>query len=148
MSKKVELEVRKESAYGKATEFMRQKQIYTKTDLVNFFKGLGRTDEAAVASAVVMLSPRKESNRGDCRGNMSNPWGHIAYNDKLQRKDKEEQKFRFRFRDEVLERLTRKTAKTEQEKEVAVEAVGSVEEVATTEAVVASETSVEETASI
>ena len=123
MSKRVELDVRSESNYGKATDFMRKKQIYTKTDLVNFFKGLGKDDKAAMASAVVMLSPRKESTRGDCRGNMSNPWGHVAYNDKLGRKidketgKKEEQKFRFRFRDVEMPRLTRKSEKTEQEKD-------------------------------
>jgi len=125
MSKRVELDVRSESNYGKATDFMRKKQIYTKTDLIDFFKGLGKEDKAALASAVVMLSPRKESTRGDCRGNRSNPWGHVAYNDKLGRKvnkqtgEKEEQKFRFRFRDTELPRLrdVLKNAKTEQEKD-------------------------------
>jgi len=42
---------------------------------------------------------------------MSNPWGHIAYNDKFARKSKdgvkEEQKFRFRYRKDALEANTR-----------------------------------------
>ena len=136
MSKKVQLQVRSESNYGKATEFMRKKQIYTKTDLVDFFKGLGKEDNAALASAVVMLSPRKESSRGDCRGNRSNPWGHVAYNDKLGRKvnketgEKEEQKFRFRFRETELPRLTRKGAKTAQEKEAPATAPATAKETA------------------
>jgi hypothetical protein len=134
MSKKVQLPVRADSNYGKATEFMRKNQIYTKTMLMDFFKGMTNKDgellnEAqASASTGVMLSPRESSQTGDGlgRGNMSNPWGHLAYNDKIARKvDKEtgkklEQKFRFRFRSEALNRQTRKrTFSTTQEKEIA-----------------------------
>lgn len=93
--------------YGEATAWMRKNQTYTKSHLVEMLQGKGLSDSAADATAVVMLSPRLESNRGDCRGNMSNPWGHLAYNDKLKRKEvdgvKEEQKFRFRLRKEALE---------------------------------------------
>jgi len=127
MSKKVHLEVRADSNYGKATEFMRKNQIYTKTMLLDFFQtlpnsnGKPMTMPQAMASAGVMLSPRLDSKK-DCRGNESNPWGHIAYNEKLARKKdktgkKLEQKFRFRFRAEELPKKVRvRKAKTAQEK--------------------------------
>jgi hypothetical protein len=128
MSNKVQLPGQADSNYGKATEFMRKNQVYTKTMLMDFFKGLGKDEKEASASTGVMLSPRESSQTGDGlgRGNMSNPWGHLAYNDKVARKvDKEtgkklEQKFRFRFRSEALNRQTRKrTFSTTQEKEIA-----------------------------
>lgn len=110
MSKKVTLPGKK--AYGKATEYMRKKQIYTKTDLITYLTSeCGKSEVAAVATAVVLLSPR-ETSKGDCRGNMSNPWGHLAYNDKLNRKKgadgkNEPQKFRFRMRKTAMEPLKR-----------------------------------------
>lgn len=111
MSKQVKLDGRAESAYGKVTAFMRKSQVYTKTDLVNYLKRLGKKESAAVATAVVMLSPRLEAKRkgADCRGNMSNPWGHLAYNEKLAKVKGQEQKFRFRMRKAALEPLTRGT---------------------------------------
>lgn len=103
MSKKVKLDGRADSAYGKVTAWMRKVQIFTKAQVVEQFKALGKSDSAALASAVVMLSPRETSKRGDCRGNMSNPWGHLAYVEKLHKGKGEEQKFRFRNRKEALE---------------------------------------------
>ena len=103
MSKKVELPGRDDSAYGKVTAWMRKVQIYTKPQVIEQFKNLGCQEKAALASAVVMLSPRLTSKRGDCRGNMSNPWGAIAYNAKLAKEKGAEQKFRFLFRKEALE---------------------------------------------
>jgi hypothetical protein len=103
MSKKVELPGREDSAYGKVTAWMRKAQIYTKSQVIEQFAKLGCNEKAALASAVVMLSPRLSSTRGDCRGNMSNPWGHVAYNAKLAKEKGAEQKFRFLFRKEVLE---------------------------------------------
>jgi len=137
--KKVTLEVRAESNYGKATEYMRKKQIYTKTDLVNFFSELGKSISASQASAVVMLSPRETSSTGDCRGNQSNPWGHKAYNEKLARKlnketgKKDEQRFRFRLRSEEMTRKPRKDkAGSKQEKTVTVATAKKVKEVKAT----------------
>jgi hypothetical protein len=132
MSKKVNLDgvVRKESAYGKATEWMRKNQIYTKRQLVEFFKSIGKTERAAIESAVVMLSPRESSSRGDCRGNMSNPWGHLAYNDKLIRREvggrKEIQRFRFRFRKNALEPRKRGDDNVVSSKKVNTEVVVTV----------------------
>jgi len=95
--------------------------------LLDFFQtlpnsnGKPMTMPQAMASAGVMLSPRLDSKK-DCRGNESNPWGHIAYNEKLARKKdktgkKLEQKFRFRFRAEELPKKVRvRKAKTAQEK--------------------------------
>ena len=109
MSKKVNFDkiVTPASAYGQATAWMRKKQVYTKSELVAFLQSIGKTERAAIETAVVLLSPRESSKRGDCRGNRSNPWGHIAYNDKLMRRQvngkKEVQRFRFRFRKNALE---------------------------------------------
>lgn len=105
MGKKVD--VPGKGMYGEATAWMRKKQIYTKAELIEFLISKGLTESAAGHTAVVLLSPREESKRGDCRGNMSNPWGHIAYNEKLPRREKdgvkEDLRFRFRLRKEVME---------------------------------------------
>jgi len=119
MSKKITLPGSK--AYGAATEYMRKKQIYTKADIVTFLGNeCGKSPAAALATAVVLLSPREISSRGDCRGNMSNPWGHLAYNDKLNRNKvngvKEPQKFRFRMRKIAMEPLKRVSGKVAAEK--------------------------------
>lgn len=97
--------------YKLATEFMKTKQVYTKQDIIEFYMRKLKLDyNAAKYSAIILLSPRKESRRGDCRGSTSNPWGHLAYNDKLPRKvidvvtgKKEKQRYRFRYRDVALE---------------------------------------------
>jgi hypothetical protein len=137
MSKKVTLEVRSGSNYGKATAFMRKNQIYTKTMLVEFFQTLTNKDGellgmgASLASTGVMLSPRLTSS-GDCRGNPANSWGHLAYNEVIARKiDKEtgkksEQKFRFRHRAEAMDKRYRKDqikAKSTQEKTAVIKKV-------------------------
>ena len=122
MSKKVVLDGREESNYGKVTAWMRKSQIYTKDQVVEQFTKLGLKESAAVASAVVLLSPRLESKRGDSRGNMSNPWGHQAYNLKLKKVEGQEQKFRFMLRKLVLAPLTRNAKEkiATQEKKVTV----------------------------
>jgi hypothetical protein len=98
--------------YKALTDFMKKKRIYTKSDLIQEGVRLGKTESAATGSAGVMISPRKSSNRGRCTGNMSNPWGHLAYNEKLKRKtnkdgEQEEQRFQFRYRTSPLPRKTR-----------------------------------------
>ena len=112
MSKKVEVRGRAESKYGKVTAWMRKVQVYTKTQIVDQFTKLGDNETAAVSSAVVMLSPRLESKRGDCRGNLSNPWGATHYNEKLAKVAGEERKFRFRQRKVALE-VRKRTEKIE-----------------------------------
>ena len=121
MSKKVTLPGNENSNYGRATAWMRKAAIFTKADLAGFLAtqkdkaGNPLTEGAIAATTVVLLSPRLESGRGDCRGNMSNPWGHLAYVELLNRKvdketgKKEAQKYRFRMRKEALE-PSRRTA--------------------------------------
>jgi hypothetical protein len=93
---------------------MRKVQVYTKSQVVEQFKKLGLKESAAVASAVVLLSPRLEATRKDasCQGNLSNPWGHQAYNDKLAKVKGQEQKFRFRMRKTELVKETRDAKET------------------------------------
>jgi hypothetical protein len=108
--------------YGKATEWMRKKRVYTRQEIITYLneecgKSLDRgaaTISPAEATATILLTPRLSSDRGDIRGNVNNPWGHLAYNENLPRKingmtgKKEPQRFRFRFRDDALEPLRRK----------------------------------------
>jgi hypothetical protein len=108
------LEVKMRGDYEKVTAFMRKKQVYTRNELIAYqVDTLGKSIAAASATAGVMLSPRLKARAGaDCRGNSSCPWGHLAYNEPLERKvgkdgKKEEQKFRFRFRSVALERKGR-----------------------------------------
>lgn len=117
MSKKVVLAGRADSHYGKVTAWMRKAQVYTKKQVVAQFKELGLNDAAAMASAVVLLSPRlvatrKGAKKDSCQGNLSNPWGHQAYNEKLQKVKGQEQKFRFKLRKTVLEPQTRNAKET------------------------------------
>jgi hypothetical protein len=116
--------------YKIVTDWMRKKQVYTKQELIDFYiEELGKDLKAAKASAIIMLSPRLESKHGDCRGSASNPWGHLAYNDKLPRKfdpetgKKEKQRYRFRFRDVPMEKKhhTYYRRKIKQEKEAMIE---------------------------
>jgi len=116
MSKQVKLDGRTNSGYGKVTAWMRKAQVYTKSQVVEQFKQLGLSDKAAMASAVVLLSPRLESKRGDSRGNASNPWGHQAYNEKLAKVEGQERKFRFRIRTKALEAKVRSVTVSKAEK--------------------------------
>jgi len=114
--------------YEVATTWMRKKQIYTKSDIIDFYmEELGKDYKAACGSAIILLSPRDKSKHGDLRGSASNPWGHIAYNEKIERKvdpstgKLEKQRYRFKFRDVVLDKKRHtyyKRKKLEQEKEV------------------------------
>lgn len=108
---KVKLDGRAEAGYGKVLAWMRKVQFYTKSQVIEQFTKLGKKATAAVASAVVLMSPRKEAKRkgADCRGNMSNPAGHQYYNEKLQKVKGQEQKFRFKLRKVALDPLTRGT---------------------------------------
>lgn len=103
--------VRPESDYGKAVAWMRQKKIYTHAELINFLKPLKKGNiKRATAAAGVLLSAREKSNRNGCdplgRGNYSNSWGHVAYNEKMIRRQvgglKEAQRYRFCIRDVIL----------------------------------------------
>lgn len=95
------------SAYGKATKWMRHEKSYNKRELIEFIRTLGNTKARATFCAITLLSPRLTSRIGDCRGMISNPWGHLAYNEKLKRRMMdngkfEKQRFRLRWRKEAL----------------------------------------------
>lgn len=110
MSKKNENPYNEKSNYGKLFSAWRKAQVTTRAGLMETAKGLGMSDTAASATVTVILSPRKsdEDSRGaDCLGNISAK-GHVYYADKLNRKKGEDQKFRLRYRSEVLEPKVRK----------------------------------------
>lgn len=93
--------------YHNVFAYLKQKQVVTRAELLEHTKTkLGKTDEEAQAAVTVILSPRKASKRGDCRGNMS-AQGHLYFLDKLGRQVKagvkDPQKFRLRWRETVLE---------------------------------------------
>jgi len=86
--------------------------IVTKSQLVTAMSvRTGKSEGACSASVGVILSPR-EASKGDCRGNGSAK-GHLYYFGKLKRKvdpatsKKEEQRFRFYWRKDVLPVKTR-----------------------------------------
>jgi len=118
--------VRKASNYGKALYYMREVKTYTKQMLIDFYiKELGKTEKEALSSVNVLLSPRITSKIGDCRGNVNNKWGHLAYNKKLERRidpktgEKEKQRYMLMERDKPLEKQNRKKRiQVMQEKEI------------------------------
>jgi len=97
----------REGLYHDLFGFIKQNQVVTRADLVTFtVEKLEKVIAAANAAVTVVLSPRKESKRGDCRGNMSAA-GHLYFMEKLPRQVKggvkEPQKFRLRYRTPALE---------------------------------------------
>lgn len=97
-------------------------RIVTRPQMVAFAmtllddKGVALTEQAAEASVTVVMSPRKESKRGDCRGNLS-AQGHVYYMEKLslgkapegvsRREHNKTRKFRLCWREPMLEPLKR-----------------------------------------
>ena len=83
----------------------KSKQITTKCAVIAEGKRIGKTEEAAKATAEVLLSPSKEN-----PGNLSSK-GHLYFKENLPRKTvdgkKEEQKYRLRWREQALERQVR-----------------------------------------
>lgn len=103
----------REGTYNKLFAIWQKKQVITRQEFINDgVKATGETVERIGFSVNVLLSPRKTSKRGDCRGNGS-ARGDKHYAEKLGRQVragvKEPQKFRLRWRDIPLERKTRKT---------------------------------------
>jgi len=93
-------------------DYIQKKQLVTKEECRQWLVNeLGKTYRAACATTTTVLSPRRSSKRGDCRGNMSAE-GQIYYMEKLGRTVrygvKEPQRFRLRWREVVLERRWRK----------------------------------------
>jgi hypothetical protein len=138
---KVNKELKLRGDMAVCTEWMRKNQIYTKQELIQYMMDeLGMDHEHATYKAIILLTPRETSERGDCRGHTSNRWGHIAYNEKLPRRivdgKKEPQRYRFRFRDVELEPrmypYQKRKMKTELEK---VQVTNVIEETLNTETV-------------
>jgi hypothetical protein len=99
-------------AYGDIwADIKDMKGIVTKSELVKRMQDRTGKPESACASSVgVILSPR-ETSKGDCRGN-SSAKGHLYYFAKVKRKvdengEKEEQRYRFFWRKDVLDQKGR-----------------------------------------
>ena len=108
MSKKIEHKnPYRPGLYNDIFAQVRKMQVFTREDLMKHTMGeLGKSLNASNAAVTVILSPRFTSKIGDCRGNLSAA-GHEYYMEKLGRSVKagvkEEQRFRLRWRKEVLE---------------------------------------------
>jgi hypothetical protein len=108
---------------------MMTKQSFTRKELVEYvMKELGKPETAAKSKVQTLISPRKRSDRGDCRGQVS-AQGHIYYIEKIRRLVRygirEPQRLRLRWREEVLERRWKKKPirlQIRQEKSAAKEA--------------------------
>lgn len=92
--------------------YMQTKQTFTRSELVDFMqRELGKSKVAAKAKVQTLISPRKSSKRGDCRGQVSSQ-GHIYYILKLPRAVrygyKEPQKLRLCWRAIELPRRYRR----------------------------------------
>ena len=123
--KNLQNEIKAKGTYGDATKWMIEQGTYSRKELIQFLhmhcnKSIDRgiaTISPAEATATILLTPRLSSNRGDIRGNVNNPWGHLAYNLKLPRTvnratgKKDPQRFAFAFREEALDPLKRKVSK-------------------------------------
>ena len=115
----------KRGNYHDLFSFIQSKRIVTISQVIDeavklvTAKGKKVILRAIQGSVTVLLSPRESSTRGDCRGNIS-AMGHIYYMEKLARKmvdgNKEEQRFRLRFRGTPLEPRTREAKKVEAKK--------------------------------
>lgn len=106
MSTKNENPYRPNSQYHKLFSIWQKKQIITKNNLISAgMETFGLSREAATATAIVLLSPRLSSDRGDCRGNMS-AQGHVYYAERFAKKNGEH-RFRLRWRKEILSPLKR-----------------------------------------
>lgn len=93
--------------YRDMFSYWQKKQVVTRAEFIEHtMKAFGKSESEAVAAVTVMLSPRKVSKIGDCRGNISSN-GHLYYAEKLGRQVhagvKDVQKFRLRWREVALE---------------------------------------------
>lgn len=122
--------------YGKLFAFMQKAKVYTRADLINQAMLLGLSDKVrkgahvspAQATVTVLLSPRdvkQEGLRGDPRGNMS-AQGHVYYNELLNRSTGAKQRFRLRWRSEVLARHARKVEVKQEKSQKSKKAVKPV----------------------
>jgi len=110
MSVKHENPYREGSQYNKVFGYIKAKQVVTRAEVLAKALEVGLSEKAANATTTVLLSPRKESTRGDCRGNGS-ARGEWYFIEKLPRKtvkgEREPQKLRLRWREQPLEQRHR-----------------------------------------
>jgi len=94
----------REGQYREIFGFVMKKQCVTRADLLKFTVDTFGGEKPA--DVTVLLSPRKSSKRGDCRGNIS-AQGHLYYMEKLSRQTKlgikEPQRFRLKWRGVAME---------------------------------------------
>lgn len=144
MSKKNANPYNENTNYGKLFGVMKKKQLFTRQDIMDAASELEMSETGAAATVTVLLSPRETDGRGDCRGNMS-AQGHVYYVEKMKRKTEKvtdedgnektvklPQKFRLRYRKEILEprkRTAKVTDEVEQKKTETVEPAEPVEAV-------------------
>jgi hypothetical protein len=98
---------RDESKYALGFEAMRgfrtkskKAAPFTKDELVAACAEVGLKKDGVV----VLMSPTKKSERGDCRGNRSAA-GHVYYVERLAKKEGEPRQFKFAWRPEILPSL-------------------------------------------
>lgn len=108
----------REGQYREIFDEMRKRQVFSKAELIQYVvMDLGLTYERAKYSVTILMSPRKISRIGDCRGSIS-ACGHLYYMEKLPRQMRcgmrDPQKFRLRWRENPLEPRNR-VAKLETE---------------------------------
>ena len=94
---------------------LKKAQVATRSKLSEVAQKAGKGDKAADAAVTVVLSPRAESKRGDCRGNMS-AQGHLYFVQPLAKKGNDERKYRLRWRKPALEPRKRVKAEVKPEK--------------------------------
>lgn len=103
----------RDGLYRQIFAFMREKRVFTRADLMRYTCGeLGKEVNEANYAVTILMSPRKSSRIGDCRGNVAAN-GHLYYLDKLPRQMRagvrDPQKFMLRWRTEPLEHRRRVT---------------------------------------
>jgi hypothetical protein len=101
MAKKMNNPYRQGSKYAEIFDAIRSARIVTKQGLID--QGF------TVSDVTVVLSARAEGSStrgGDCRGNMS-AQGHLYFMEKLKKTKGEPQRFRYRQRKVVLDKLVR-----------------------------------------
>lgn len=110
MSKKHVNPYRDGTAYNKIFGYIQKKQVVTRQELL--------AQKFLVSDVTVILSPRKTSKRGDCRGNFS-AQGHLYFFECLAHAQGEYKKFRLRWRETALPRRDRNADTSVEQKVVA-----------------------------
>lgn len=126
----------KRGLYSAALAMIRSKQVVTRSMIVKFYMDAGKSEAAAMASATVLLSPRKEDSKrgkfGNCLGNYSADGVHY-FMTPLKHVKGEEKKFRFHLctADEVAAREAISEKRGNGRKEKTAKTVKEVKQVKT-----------------